>query len=307
MSTQMATASTWFHGSSFASDFVAAPPDTTDTPPPEEIAKPIELFADLIPLWLYPVQKPFSLEDASTVVRRASRPQFVGQHNHEDRSFVVYATHSQRDGDHRWKPGGFGVAAENRSADADSGSVETLQHIRPSAWNFVTAGGFSDRHRDTHNTWITTTFRPRAPLRPAWRPQIEAASTQVEIVALLRLFGMDRIADRLRYLRDLAHDDPEEPPLKIDSLRFMALFTMAVRQLPEPRISINPDGLAHIEWRLPTNGILAMEFLTSGLIRFAAISAPAQPNVDRMHVSGTLPKDEALEAVKPFTKLLSVK
>ena len=268
MSTQMATASTLFRSSSFDSDFVTVPPDTTDTPPPEEISKPIKLFADLIPLWLNPAQKPFSLDDASTVVRRASRPHFAGQHDQEDRKFVVYATHSQRASDCGWKTGGFGAAAEN---------------------------------------WISSTFRPGAPLRPAWRPQIEAASTQVEIVALLRLFGLDVIADRLSYLRDLAHDDPEEPQLKIDSLRLMALFTMAERQLPEPRIGVNPDGLAHIEWRLPTNGILAMEFLTSGLIRFAAISAPAQPNVDRKHVSGTLPKGEALEAVKPFTKQLSVK
>ncbi len=302
MSTQMATANTFFRGSSFVSDFVTERPDTTDTPLPEEILKPINIFADLIPLWLDPVQKPFSLDDASTVVRRASRHKFAGQHDQENRNFVAYATHRRRADDRPWKTDGFGVTARGRHPDAAGESFATLHHSRPATWNSVTAGSLGDCDRDTHKTWIATAFRRRSPLRPPWQPQIKAAGTQVEIAALLRLFGMEGTADRLRYLRDLARNDPDEPRLNIDSLRFMALFTMAERQLPEPRIGVSPDGLAHIEWRLSANGILAMEFLTSGLIRFAAISAPAQASVERMHVGGTLPKDEALEAVKPFTK-----
>ena len=62
--------------------------------------------------------------------------------------------------------------------------------------------------------------------------------------------------------------------------------------------------MAQIEWWFPTNGILAMEFLPSGLVRFAAISSPAQQGVDRLSLNGTLPKDEALAALRPFTALL---
>ena len=163
------------------------------------------------------------------------------------------------------------------------------------------------REYDIFDSLTLPTARSKIAVRPAWRPQIEAAGSIAEIVGILRLFRLDAIANRLRYLRDLADDDPDATPLNLDSLRFMALFTMSERRLPDPRISVSPDGLAHIEWRLPTNGILAIEFLTSGLIRFAAISAPAQPKVDRMHVSGTLPKDEALAAVKSFTKQLAAK
>ena len=142
--------------------------------------------------------------------------------------------------------------------------------------------------------------------RPAWRPQLDAASTHEEIIAILRLFELDEIANRLGYLRQLVEDDPDEPSMAIESLRALAIFLMGERQLPDPRIGVTPDGLAQIEWRFPTNGILAMEFLSSGLIRFAAISAPAQRGVERLSVNGTLPKDAALEAVQPFTSRLSL-
>ena len=141
--------------------------------------------------------------------------------------------------------------------------------------------------------------------RPAWRPQLAAARTHEEIIAVLRLFDLNAIADRLGYLRQLVEDDPDEPSMAIESLRALAIFLMGERQLPDPRIGVTPDGLAQIEWRFPTNGILAMEFLSSGLIRFAAISAPAQRGVERLSVNGTLPKDAALEAVRPFTSRLS--
>ena len=48
-----------------------------------------------------------------------------------------------------------------------------------------------------------------------------------------------------------------------------------------------------------------MEFLPSGLIRFAAISAPARAGVERLSVNGTLPRDATMQAVQPFTSSLS--
>ncbi len=133
--------------------------------------------------------------------------------------------------------------------------------------------------------------------------RIAAASTHEGIFAGLRLFGLEDVADRLGYLHSLA-GDPDETPIEVESLRAMALFLMSERGLADPQIGITPDGLMQIEWRIPPNGILAMEFLPSGLIRFAAVSAPAQPEVDRLRVNGTLPKAEAMAAVQPFTSLL---
>ena len=141
-------------------------------------------------------------------------------------------------------------------------------------------------------------------LLPAWQSQIESASNHEEIIVVLRSFGLDETANRLNYLRQLVEDDPDEPSMALESLRAMALFLMSERQLVAPQIGVTPDGVAQIEWRFPTNGILAMEFLSSGLIRFAAISAPAQRGVERLSVNGTLHKDAALEAVRPFTARL---
>ncbi|MCE2458175.1 MAG: hypothetical protein J4G14_10215 [Dehalococcoidia bacterium] len=147
----------------------------------------------------------------------------------------------------------------------------------------------------------STTIHVKSAHRPPWRPQIVDAATREEIIAVLRLFGLDVVADRLVYLCSLADDDPDEPRIEIESLRAMALFIMSERNLLDPRIGVTPDGLIQIEWRVPDNGVLAMVFLTSGLIRFAAISGPHQPETDRWSVNGTLPREGTLSAVEPFT------
>ena len=134
--------------------------------------------------------------------------------------------------------------------------------------------------------------------------EIETASTHEEISVALRLKGFEAAAERLSQLGRLVAKNSDEPHLEIESVRALASFLMSEKQLPEPQIGVTPNGLVQIEWRVPTNGILAMEFLISGLIRFAAISAPAQPGIDRLSVHGTLPKDATLKAVSRFTRLL---
>ena len=69
-----------------------------------------------------------------------------------------------------------------------------------------------------------------------------------------------------------------------------------------PQIGVNPDGLVQVEWSIGgRGGTLAMVFLPSGFIRFAAISAPAQRGVESTRISGTLPKSETMGAIRPFT------
>ncbi len=148
----------------------------------------------------------------------------------------------------------------------------------------------------------STAIHVKSAHRPAWRPQIAGATTHEEVIAVLRLFGLDTVADRLVYLRSLADDDPDEPRIEIESLRAMALFIMSERNLRDPRIGVTPDGLIQTDWRTADNGILAMVFLPSGLIQFAAVSGPAQPETERWRVNGALPKDETLLAVRPFTE-----
>ena len=131
--------------------------------------------------------------------------------------------------------------------------------------------------------------------------RIADAAKPEEIIAVMRRFGLDSIAARIDYLHQLPSDDPEEPPFLVDSLRAMACFLVSEQQLGSPQIGVDPNGFAHAEWRLAEGGILAMEFLSSRLIRFAAVSAPARTGVERMRVSGELPKSETMDAVRPFT------
>lgn len=104
------------------------------------------------------------------------------------------------------------------------------------------------------------------------------------IIKELRKSGLGEVADRLSYLQQLAADDPDERPMNVDSLRELAAFLLSERRLPHPQIGVSPDGLAQAEWRLPGvagdpqgGGILALEFLRPGLIRFAGLSADLGP------------------------------
>ena len=130
--------------------------------------------------------------------------------------------------------------------------------------------------------------------------RIMAATRHDEIIAVLPLLGCRAIADRLDYLREISgDDDPDEPPMTLDSLRELALFLVSEPQWTDPEIGISPDGVLQAEWRC-RDGILAMKFLPAGFIRFAAVSRTTgiQP---QLRVQGTLPKDKALRAMQAFT------
>ena len=156
-----------------------------------------------------------------------------------------------------------------------------------------------------HSFALPSAVQTKITLLPAWQPQLVHSTKHAEIIAVLRMFGLDKVADRLGYLYSLTNDDPHEPSIEIESLRAMALFLMGERQLPDPQIGVNPDGLIQIEWGLPANGILAMEFLPCRLIRFAAITTATQPGVEPISVNGTLPKEATLQAIQSFTLSLS--
>ena len=125
-------------------------------------------------------------------------------------------------------------------------------------------------------------------------------ATGAEMTEALRQSGLDESADRLDYLQRLADEDPDEEPLAVASLRQLASFLMDERQLGQPEIGVGPNGVALAQWRVMDGGILAMEFLGSGLIRFAGTSGPGSRDGESLRVSGTLPITKALQAVKPL-------
>ena len=92
-------------------------------------------------------------------------------------------------------------------------------------------------------------------------------------------------------------------------------------RLPVPELGVDPEGLLEAEWRIPANsgsmpalagrpwrggdGILAMKFLSTGLVKFAATSGPAGQTKDRLRTSGILPKKDIMSAVQPVVSRLA--
>ena len=87
--------------------------------------------------------------------------------------------------------------------------------------------------------------------------------------------------------------------MALSSLRQCALFFASESGHRDADIGISPDGLLQAQWRAKGGGVLAIQFLRSGFLQFAAVSELNAP-AERRRVHGTLPKDQALQAVKPF-------
>ena len=153
---------------------------------------------------------------------------------------------------------------------------------------------------------------PVAEIRPApgsrgtsrQAAQVDAAADHRDIATALEQSGHGAIAARLAHLHRLVDEDPEEPGISIESLRGLASFLLEEPQLPSPRLGVGPEGFVQAEWRVPEDGMLALKFLPSGFIRFAAVSAPARPGIERRRVNGTLPATDVADAVRMFTDLL---
>lgn len=129
---------------------------------------------------------------------------------------------------------------------------------------------------------------------------ILSATAHEQILAALRPLGFGAMADRLAYLHAITgEEDPDEPPMAISSLRHCALFFASEPQHRDADIGVSPDGLLQAQWRLTGGGVLAVRFLPNGFLQFAGVSESGIP-AERRRVHGTLPKDQALQAVRPF-------
>ena len=143
-----------------------------------------------------------------------------------------------------------------------------------------------------------------------------------EIVDTLKSHGLNEVAYRLVQLKEMISEDSDEPDLEIESLRSFADFLIQETHLPVPEIGAGPEGYVEAEWRIPSrggrkaasdesywgrgDGILAMKFLPTGLVRFAATSGPAAQGQERLRTSGILPRNSTLSVVQPFISRLAV-
>lgn len=153
------------------------------------------------------------------------------------------------------------------------------------------------------------------------RTPIMEVTEEKEIVDTLKSYGLNEVASRLVQLREIIAEDPDEPDLAIESLRSFAEFITLETHLPVPEIGAGPEGYVEAEWRIPSSGgrtaasdesywgrgdgILAMKFLPTGLVRFAATSGPAGQGKERLRTSGILPRNSILPAVQTFISRLA--
>lgn len=158
----------------------------------------------------------------------------------------------------------------------------------------------------------------------------KVADSEEEIMAAMRGYGLAAIADRLNHLRAQIAEDPDEPDLVLESLRSFADFFMHEDRLPLPEVGVGPEGFLEAEWRIPAergasviasyarwvrpderywgqgDGILAMKFLPSGSIQYAAVSGPVGRGKERLRSSGVYSKDSIMPAIQAFTSRLGL-
>lgn len=155
--------------------------------------------------------------------------------------------------------------------------------------------------------WPATTTKEPRPHTTSMdlNPQllINTATNLNEIVELIKLYGLDTIADRILYLHKMMESDSDQIDFDFDSLRNLALFFINESQLPTPQIVVDEDGLGHAEWQIQDHGILVMVFLPSNMIKFVGICQPYKNSQSEWDVSGTLPPDQILKAIKPFLNM----
>ena len=134
-------------------------------------------------------------------------------------------------------------------------------------------------------------------IRPWW---VAYATQHEDIIAVLQTEGLDSIAARLTKLYDLVENDPEEPAIRIDSLRNLAHFVLSESRLATSRIGLSPSGLLEMEWMSDKKDVLAVWFLENGMVRFTGIAHKPHAGAEPERIGGILSKSELMQTVRPF-------
>ena len=123
------------------------------------------------------------------------------------------------------------------------------------------------------------------------------ASTNDDIIDVLRSHGLDTVADQVAVLFRRHEADPDEPQPNTESLRRMAEAMLGNSRLRSPsRMGLSEEGFLHTEWNIE-QGEIAMTFRPSAHIRFAALY-PADDSGYDLRVGGLLSSADAMNAVR---------
>ena len=137
--------------------------------------------------------------------------------------------------------------------------------------------------------------------------------------------SLDTVEKVLQYLdehgradtaRDVAEHisllEDDDPPVIVESLRYMAEFMLMHPQLKMPFVWSTPDGgLMGLEWHIENEsdpsglwghtGIVTLVFWASGLVRFVALSGSVELGDYRLQASGTTTREYVLRSLGEFT------
>ena len=127
----------------------------------------------------------------------------------------------------------------------------------------------------------------------------------------LAVMGRKDVANRIQQYLDIVDDEPDEPPVAIESLRSVVSFIVQQPKLTPPIVGSDPQGLMELEWHLKDNGdpnsvwgrgngVVSMKFLGSGKIQYVALSGPYRPDAEREETQGESTKEEIMDSVGVF-------
>ena len=129
---------------------------------------------------------------------------------------------------------------------------------------------------------------------------LDAATTRDAVIRIVEQYGLERVAKRVAYLSGLHAEDSDEPEVDLGSLKQMASVVINNPTLNDPRLTLTSQGYVHAEWPTTGGGRIAMTFLSSRLVDYAAISEAATPGSDIKRVNGRHFVPEAMNAVRWF-------
>ncbi len=133
------------------------------------------------------------------------------------------------------------------------------------------------------------------------------------LLALLRRHDKVRVAELIEHYSHLRDQEPNRPPITIESLRSLVRFMIQEPDLLPPIIGSDPQGCMEIEWHLRDNGdpnsvwgrgngVVSLKFLEAGDIQFVALSGPFRRGQGRLKIHGTSARSEIMADLGEFAQ-----
>ena len=116
----------------------------------------------------------------------------------------------------------------------------------------------------------------------------------LEVVGQLREVGREIVASQLKEILEASLEDPEEPEVRLFSLRSMAHFLTLDSNFKDPILGPDSHGIMQLEWYIDGNGLLVMAFLEDNEVHFI-VQADETPDRGSLDYNIQKPMDFIVE------------